>query len=118
MELTAAHAMQFLMLVGTIAGGYAVVKSQLSRVMEDLEQHIQKAEDNRSKFDARLDDAESERMLFAGQIETLKGINSAPELKILNRELSDIGARLKMVEKHIDKIQDLHIYRHPTSAGQ
>jgi hypothetical protein len=36
MELTAAHAMQGLMLIATIAGGYAVVKNQLSRVIEDL----------------------------------------------------------------------------------
>ena len=113
MELTAAHAMQFVMLVGTIAGGYAVVKSQLSRVMEDLEEHIKKSEDNTSKFDARLDDAESERMLFAGQITTLKGINSAGELKILNRELADIEARLKTSEKNIEKLQDLHMYTHP-----
>ena len=40
MELTAAHAMQGLMLIATIAGGYAVVKNQLSRVIEDLEEHI------------------------------------------------------------------------------
>ena len=117
MELTASHALQIAILGATAISGYAVVRATVQRLKEDFEQHIQKAEDNRSKFDARLDDAESERMLFAGQIETLKGINSAPELKILNRELSDIGARLKMVEKHIDKIQDLHIFRHPTSSG-
>mgnify|MGYP003651705419 CR=1 FL=1 len=36
MELTGAHAMQGLMLVATIAGGYAVVKNQLARVIQDL----------------------------------------------------------------------------------
>ena len=76
MELTAAHAMQFVMLVGTIAGGYAVVKSQLSRVMEDLETHIKGAEAHKADFDTRLDNAESQRAVFNSQIEVLKEINS------------------------------------------
>ena len=80
MELTAAHAMQFVMLVGTIAGGYAVVKSQLSRVIEDLEEHIRRSEDHKTKFDARLDDAESQRAVFVSQIGTLAQINSVSEL--------------------------------------
>lgn len=37
MELTASHAIQGVMLLATIAGGYAVVKSNLSQVMKDLE---------------------------------------------------------------------------------
>ena len=37
MELTASHAMQGVLLLATVAGGYAVVKSNLSRVMQDLE---------------------------------------------------------------------------------
>ena len=40
MELTASHAIQGIMVLATVAGGYAVVKSNLARVMEDLENHI------------------------------------------------------------------------------
>ena len=80
MELTAAHAMQFIMLVATIAGGYAVVKNQLSRVIEDLEKHIKQFEDHKSQFDTRLDDAESERTLFTQQIKTLSNISSPHEI--------------------------------------
>ena len=40
MELTASHAIQGIMVLATVAGGYAVVKSNLSRVMQDLEDHI------------------------------------------------------------------------------
>ena len=36
MELTGGHVMQAVMLVATIAGGYAVVKNQLARVIQDL----------------------------------------------------------------------------------
>ena len=113
MELTASHTIQGVMVLATIAGGYAVVKANLARVMEDLEEHIKKSEDNRAKFDTRLDDAESERTLFAGQIETLKGINSPRELKELNREIATISADLRNVTKQVDRLQDMHNGSHP-----
>jgi peptidoglycan hydrolase CwlO-like protein len=113
MELTAAHAMQGLMLIATIAGGYAVVKSQLSRVMEDLEEHIKRTEDHKTKFDARLDDAESQRAVFTSQIKTLAQINSVSELAGQNREMGELQARLKIAETHIAKLQDIHNGTHP-----
>jgi len=113
MELTASHAIQGVMVLATIAGGYAVVKSNLSRVMEDLERHIKKAETDWSKFDARLDAAEEERGRHQLQISTLKSINSPGELKAMNREMGDITARLKSVEKQLDKIQNMHNGKHP-----
>ena len=113
MELTAAHAMQGLMLIATIAGGYAVVKNQLSRVIEDLEEHIKRTEDHKSKFDARLDDAESQRAVFTSQIRTLAEINSVKELAAQNREMGELQARLNIAEKHIEKIQQQHNGAHP-----
>tara|TARA_R110000824_G_scaffold7831_4_gene35403 strand:- start:2186 stop:2542 length:357 start_codon:yes stop_codon:yes gene_type:complete len=113
MELTAAHAMQFVMLVGTIAGGYAVVKSQLSRVIEDLEEHTKRTEDHKSKFDARLDDAESQRAVFDSQIGTLAQINSVSELASQNREMGGVLARLQILERQIEKLQSQHNGSHP-----
>ena len=113
MELTAAHAMQFVMLVGTIAGGYAVVKSQLSRVIEDLEEHVRRSEDHKTKFDARLDDAESQRAVFDSQIGTLSQINSVSELAVQNREMGELQARLRVAEKQIEKLQNQHNGSHP-----
>ena len=114
MELTAAHAMQGLMLIATIAGGYAVVKNQLSRVIEDLEEHTKRTEDHKSKFDARLDDAESQRAVFTSQIKTLAEINSVKELAAQNREMGELQARLNIAEKHIEKLQSQHNGSHPT----
>jgi len=108
MELTSSHAIQAVMVLTTIAGGYAVVKSNLSRVMEDLEEHIKRFEEHRNKFDARLDDAESERSVFHAQIGTLKDINSVNALERHNREMGDLQARLKMAEKSIEKLLKMH----------
>ncbi len=113
MELTAAHAMQGLMLIATIAGGYAVVKNQLSRVIEDLEEHIKRTEDHKSKFDARLDDAESQRAVFTSQIKTLAEINSVKELAKQNREMGELHTRIKVLEKVLDKLQGQHNGAHP-----
>ena len=116
MELTASHAIQGIMVLATVAGGYAVVKSNLSRVMQDLEDHIKRTEDNRAKFDARLDDAESERMTFATQINTLKDINSPKELKVLNREIATALNDIKHLERQIEHLISIHNGKHPDTS--
>ena len=113
MELTAAHAMQGLMLVATIAGGYAVVKNQLGRVIEDLEDHITKTEEHKSNFDSRLDDAESQRAVFMSRLEVLADINSVAALERRNREIADIQARIKVMEKQMDSFEKMHNGSHP-----
>jgi predicted nucleic acid-binding Zn-ribbon protein len=117
MEVDARLGIQLAIMLATIAGGYSVVKNQLSRVIEDLEKHVKQFEDHKSKFDTRLDDAESERTLFAQQIKTLSGISSPQELKSINREMGEFGARLKMAEKQVDKLDALHNGKHPPVAG-
>jgi len=48
---------QIAILVCTIAGGYAVVKQQLARVMQDLSQFVSKSNKDKNSFDDRLDAA-------------------------------------------------------------
>lgn len=113
MELGASHAIQGIMVLATVAGGYAVVKSNLSRVMNDLEEHIKGAENNREKFDARLDNAEQERGKIANQVLTLKSINSPNELKLLHRELEGLQKDVKWLTKQLDQLSHAHNGKHP-----
>ncbi len=113
MELTASHAIQGLMLIATIAGGYAVVKSNLQRVMEDLELFHKNVDEFKSKFDARLDDAESQRAVFTSQISVLKDINSVEALEARNRELATIQAELKVLRQMVDHLMHIHNSKHP-----
>ena len=113
MELTASHAIQGIMVLATIAGGYAVVKSNLTRVIFDLERHMKKTEIDRVKFDDRLDAAEEERGRHKLQIATLKTISSPNELKLFNREMGEFSARLRAAEQQISKLQNLHNGKHP-----
>jgi septal ring factor EnvC (AmiA/AmiB activator) len=109
MELTGAHAMQGLMLVATIAGGYAVVKNQLARVIQDLA----KINDELESVNKRLDTAESSTAVFQHQITILGHILSPAALEKSHREISDIQARVKVAEGRIASLSSMHNSRHP-----
>ena len=113
MELTASHAIQGVLLLGTVAGGYAVVKSNLARVMEDLELFHKNFDKFKSNFDARLDDAESQRAVFSSQIDVLKDINSVAALEQRNRELATMQAELKVLQDQVSHLQHIHNSTHP-----
>ena len=109
MELTSAHAMQGLMLVATIAGGYAVVKNQLARVIQDLA----KINDELESVNKRLDIAESSTAVFQHQITVLGHILSPESLEKQHREIADLMARVKVAENRIDRNASMHNGKHP-----
>ena len=113
MELTATHAIQGVLLLATVAGGYAVVKSNLARVMEDVEIFHKNFDKFKSDFDARLDDAESQRAVFNSQIDVLKEINSVSALRDQNREMATVQAELKVLRQMTDHLMHIHNSKHP-----
>ena len=100
-------------MVATLAGGYAVVRAQLARVMSDLEDHIKRSEDHKSKFDARLDDAESQRAVFASRIDVLADINSVKALAELNTRLAKLEMGQEILFKEMEVQKKLHNGSHP-----
>jgi predicted nucleic acid-binding Zn-ribbon protein len=113
MELTATHAIQGVLLLATVVGGYAVVKSNLARVMEDLDVFHKNFDKFKSNFDARLDDAESQRAVFSSQIDVLKDINSVSALEQRNRELATMQAELKVLRQITEHLMHIHNSKHP-----
>jgi len=108
-ELTSSHAIQGLMLLVTIAGGWAVVKSQLSRVMQDLV----KISNELIIINGRLDAAESSTAVFQHQINILSGILSPAALEKQHREIANLMARLSVAESRIDRNASMHNGSHP-----
>jgi hypothetical protein len=104
---------QAAIMLATIAGGYAVVKAQLARVMSDLEDFIKRTEDHKSKFDARLDDAESQRAVFASRIDVLADINSVKALAELNTRLAKLEMGQEILFKEMEVQKKLHNGSHP-----
>ena len=113
MELTATHAIQGVLLLATVAGGYAVVKSNLSRVMEDLEIFHKNFDKFKNNFDARLDDAESQRAVFTSQIDVLKEINSVSALEYRNREMATLQAQVEVLQAQVKHLASIHNGKHP-----
>ena len=113
MELTATHAIQGLIMLATIASGYAIVKNNLARVMEDLENFHVAFDKFKASFDTRLDDAESQRAVFSSQIGVLKEINSVKSLETRNRELATMKAELNVLQDQVRHLQHIHNSKHP-----
>ena len=109
MELTGGHVMQAVMLVATIAGGYAVVKNQLARVIQDLA----KINDELESVNKRLDTAESSTAVFQHQITILGHILSPAQLEKQHREMADLIARVKVAESRINANASMHNNKHP-----
>ena len=116
MELTASHAIQGVMVLATVAGGYAVVKSNLARVMGDLEDFMKRYENQKADFDDGLDDAESQRAVFTSQIDVLKEINSVSELAHRNREMATLLAEIRVMKSQIEHLNSIHNGSHPDTS--
>ena len=114
MELTTSHAIQGLIMLATIASGYAIVKNNLARVMQDLASFHKVFDKYKSDFDDRLDHAESQRAVFSSQIDVLKQINSVSALAASNRELATIQERLSVLKAEVDHLKQIHNGKHPS----
>ena len=113
MEVDAKLGMQLAIMLATVAGGYAVVKSQLARVMEDLGNFIKRYEKSKAAFDQRLDEAESQRAVFTSQIDVLKEINSVPALEHRNREMATLQAQVEVLQAQVKHLASIHNGKHP-----
>tara|TARA_R100001082_G_scaffold74590_1_gene43083 strand:- start:2372 stop:2698 length:327 start_codon:yes stop_codon:yes gene_type:complete len=105
--------MQLAIMLATIAGGYSVVKSQLARVMEDLEAFIKRYEKSQVEFDQRLDEAAQSRAVFASQIDVLKDINSVAALEHRNREMATVQAQIEVLQAQVKHLASIHNGKHP-----
>lgn len=72
MELGTRELVQFISLVATLAGAFAVVKSQLARVIEDLKKVMSEMD----LINQRLDTIESGSAVFKHQVNVLGNILS------------------------------------------
>jgi predicted nucleic acid-binding Zn-ribbon protein len=116
MELTASHALQIAIMASTVIGGYAVVKSNLSRVMEDLEAFIKRYEKSKAAFDARLDEAESQRAVFGSRLAVLADINSVAALEHRNREMATMQAQIEVLQSQVAHLNKQHNGAHPPTG--
>tara|TARA_R110000737_G_scaffold40079_4_gene60456 strand:+ start:3516 stop:3872 length:357 start_codon:yes stop_codon:yes gene_type:complete len=108
MELGMREAVQFFSIIATLAGAFAVVKSQLSRVIEDLDKITREME----KVNERLDASEQGMAVFKHQVNTLAGILSPTNLERRNREMASMEKELSYLREASDRMYKTHNGRH------
>jgi chaperonin cofactor prefoldin len=108
MELGTRELVQFISLVATLAGAFAVVKSQLSRVIEDLKN----IEAEMHTINDRLDTIESGSAVFKHQVSVLGGILSPSNLDKQSREIAEVKKELTHLREAADRMYKMHNGKH------
>ena len=109
MEFGVRELIQFGTLLASLAGAFAVVKSQLSRVIQDIEA-IQK---ELYIINTRIDQADADRAVIKHQNKIFGGILSPGNLEKLNIKIAELQTEMKIVHKNLDKLHSMHNGEHP-----
>ena len=109
MELGARELVQFISLVATLAGAFAVVKSQLARVIEDLKT----IQEEMHTMNDRLDAIESGSAVFKHQVNVLGNILSPTNLDKQSREIAEVKKELTYLREVSDRMYKMHNGTHP-----
>ena len=109
MEVGARELLQFISLVATLAGAFAVVKSQLARVIEDLKKVMSEMD----LINQRLDTIESGSAVFKHQVNVLGNILSPTNLDRQSREIAQIKNDLEHLQTAADRLYKMHNGSHP-----
>tara|TARA_R100000995_G_C3480888_1_gene123829 strand:- start:397 stop:735 length:339 start_codon:yes stop_codon:yes gene_type:complete len=109
MEFGVREVVQFGTLLASLAGAFAVVKSQLSRVIID----ITTMRDELHELNTRLDKAEADSAVVKHQNGVFGTILSPSNLKELNMNIAELQTEMKVVHKNLDKLYTMHNGRHP-----
>tara|TARA_R100000808_G_scaffold777_1_gene3764 strand:- start:5677 stop:6021 length:345 start_codon:yes stop_codon:yes gene_type:complete len=114
MEFGVRELVQFGTLLASLAGAFAVVKSQLARVIEDIDS-IKK---ELHELNTRLDKTEADSAVIKHQNEVFGTILSPKNLKDLNRSIAELQTEMKVVHKNLDQVYRMHNGTHPPIKGK
>jgi|TARA_R100000093_G_scaffold8115_2_gene5817 archaellum component FlaC len=100
---------QFATLLASLAGAFAVVKSQLSRVIQDIKNINVEVHD----LNTRLDRTEADSAVIKHQNGVFSNILSPSNLKDLNKHIAELQTEMRVVHKNLDKLYEMHNGTHP-----
>ena len=110
MEFGIRELIQFGTLLASLAGAFAVVKSQLSRVIQD----ITAMDKEISLINTRVDQVDADRAVIKHQNHVFGTILSPENLEKLNKDIAKLQTEMTVVHKNLDKMQDMHNGKHPS----
>ena len=109
MEFGVRELVQFGTLLASLAGAFAVVKSQLARVIQD----IKGMQTELHELNTRLDRAEAESAVTKHQNKVSGNILSPENLKQLNSSIAELKTEMRVVHKNLDQVHSMHNGSHP-----
>jgi|TARA_Y100000361_G_scaffold150367_1_gene165940 septal ring factor EnvC (AmiA/AmiB activator) len=113
MEFGIRELVQFGTLLASLAGAFAVVKSQLSRVIQDIAEMEKVLND----INTRIDQADADRAVIKHQNKVFSTILSPGKLEAQHREISELRTEMRVVHKNLDALSHMHNGRHPIIKG-
>jgi uncharacterized coiled-coil protein SlyX len=108
MEIGAREAIQFISIIAALAGAFAVCRSQLSRVVDDL---TKLAREMRC-VEQRLDDGQAQMAVYNQQLAVLGEINSPGNLERHHRELALTQGKIEALTARMGDLLIQHNGRH------
>jgi uncharacterized protein involved in exopolysaccharide biosynthesis len=113
-ELGAREILTFGTVLGGLASGYGMIKSQLlgqQRITSKLSKLLQTIE-------SRMDSVESDKNVVQNQLGTISSILAPANLKKMSERDGAIEERLKALEREVAAQRHMHNDRHPTVKAE
>ena len=104
MELGAREAVQFISIIAALAGAFAVCRSQLSRVVDDLTKLVREMR----CVEQRLDDGQAQMAVYSQQLRVLGEINSPGNLERHHRELATTQGQIEGLRERVHDLLVQH----------
>jgi polyhydroxyalkanoate synthesis regulator phasin len=108
MEIGAREAIQFISIIAALAGAFAVCRSQLSRVVDDLT----KLSREMRCVEQRLDDGQAQMAVYSQQLSVLGEINSPTNLERHHRELARTQGQIDALRERVSDLLTQHNGQH------
>jgi|TARA_B100001750_G_C15426169_1_gene555624 chromosome segregation ATPase len=109
MELGAREILTFATVLAGLAGTWAVIKSTVARILEDLKGINEEI----ASLNSRLDTTESGDAVMQHQVKVLGSMLSPSEMASRSRELEGLQHRINALRRDVDNILKIHNGTHP-----
>tara|TARA_R110002110_G_scaffold112168_6_gene278981 strand:- start:5209 stop:5556 length:348 start_codon:yes stop_codon:yes gene_type:complete len=109
MELGAREILTFATVLAGLAGTWAVIKSTVARIQEDLKVVVQEI----ASLNSRLDATESGDAVMQHQVRVLGSMLSPAEMAARSRELEGLQHRVNALRRDTDNLTNMHNGQHP-----
>lgn len=111
MEFGARELLTFATVLAGLAGTWAVIKSTVARIQEDLKLVIKEI----ASLNMRLDATESGDAVMKHQVSVLGSMLSPSEMAARSRELEALQHRINALRRDTDNLMSIHNGSHPTT---